>query len=227
MRRTASPPRPDWPQVLDDAGVRFHSSEGAYWREDVCYRFEEAEVLELERATEELHAMCLQVVDDVIARDRFADLHIPPACRDAIRRSWDQDAPSLYGRFDLWFDGRQPPRMLEYNADTPTSLIEASVAQWHWLETVRPDADQFNSIHDKLVARWRELAARRAGGVYLAGLADHQEDAQTVSYLEDTARQAGVETRSVPIDEIGWDQAAGQFVDQVDRPIGTLFKLYP
>jgi glutathionylspermidine synthase len=36
----------------------------------------------------------------------------------------------LYGRFDLAYRGDGPPKLLEYNADTPTALFEAAVVQW-------------------------------------------------------------------------------------------------
>ena len=41
--------------------------------------------------------------------------------------------------------------MFEFNCDTPTSLLEASVIQWDWKEAVFPAADQFNSLHERLV----------------------------------------------------------------------------
>ena len=52
-----------------------------------------------------------------------------------------------------------PPKLLEYNADTPTSLVEAAVIQWEWLEECFPGSDQFNSIHERLIAKWKELEA--------------------------------------------------------------------
>lgn len=77
---------------------------------------------------------------------------------------WDESAywelssepPALYGRIDLAHDGNHL-ELLEYNADTPTSLVEAPVTQWCWLQDCFPQADQFNSIHDKLIAKWRDL----------------------------------------------------------------------
>ena len=58
----------------------------------------------------------------------------------------------MYGRFDLAYDGTTPPKLLEYNADTPTSLLEAAVIQWRWQQDMRPERDQFNSIHERLLA---------------------------------------------------------------------------
>ncbi len=55
------------------------------------------------------------------------------------------------------YDGGHEPKLLEYNADTPTALLEASVTQWYWLKDTQPGADQFNSIHERLLAKWKEL----------------------------------------------------------------------
>lgn len=76
-----------------------------------------------------------------------------------VTESWQRRAelPSLYGRFALRYDGTGPAKMLEYNADTPTSLVEAASAQWFWMEDRFPDADQWNSLHERLVAVWTTL----------------------------------------------------------------------
>ena len=51
----------------------------------------------------------------------------------------------------------ETPRLLEYNADTPTALVEASVAQWFWLKDIDPGGDQFNSIHERLIEAWKKI----------------------------------------------------------------------
>jgi glutathionylspermidine synthase len=33
--------------------------------------------------------------------------------------------------------------------------VEAAVAQWYWLEDLHPKLDQFNSIHERLIAAWK------------------------------------------------------------------------
>jgi glutathionylspermidine synthase len=35
----------------------------------------------------------------------------------------------------------------QYNANTPTALLEVAIAQWYWLQDVFPKSDQFNSLH--------------------------------------------------------------------------------
>ena len=227
MKREGCAPRSGWPERLESVGLTYHSLDGAYWREDACYVLSEAQVEALETATAELHEMCLAIVDDVIVHDRFEQLRIPLFCRAAIRSSWERRQPSLYGRFDFRYDGITPPALLEYNADTPTSLIEASVAQWHWMEDTHPSQDQFNSLHEKLIAQWARVCPPGGGSLHLAGLPAHSEDVQTVSYLQDTAQQAGLETIPIPMEEIGWHVGDCGFVDRVGNPITQLFKLYP
>jgi hypothetical protein len=158
VRREANPPRPDWERRVEEVGLRHHTAGGVpYWNEEAHYVFSMAEVRRIEDATRELHALCLEAAEAVIEGKRYAELAIPPLAVPLIEASWEADAPSLYGRFDLSYDGRGEPKMLEYNADTPTSLVEAAVAQWYWLEDRFPGADQFNRIHEALVETWAEL----------------------------------------------------------------------
>jgi glutathionylspermidine synthase len=155
---------------------------------------------------------------------------MPEAFWPLISDSWHRDEASLYGRIDLSFDGRGDAKLLEYNADTPTSIFEAAVFQWTWLEQaierriIPVRADQFNSIHERLIETWKKLGAGRH--LHLAGMTENAEDAGTLAYLEDTARQAGLETTMLDIEAIGW-RDDGSFVDLDDRAIELAFKLYP
>ena len=117
-----------------------------------------------------------------------------------------------------------PPKLLEYNADTPTALLEASVVQWFWLQELHPHADQFNSIHERLIEAWRRWAGKT---IYFSSIKEHSEDEQTVLYLRDTCEQAGVKTKPVYIEDIGWDEREKHFVDLDGMTIEHCFKLYP
>ena len=227
MRREALVPRPDWPQEVEALGFGFHSLGGVYWDERACYRFTAAEIDTLEAATAELHARCLEAVGRVVQRGDYARFRIPEPFHALVERSWKDEDPSLYGRFDLSWDGRGEPKMLEYNADTPTSLLEASVVQWHWMQAVFPRADQFNSLHEKLIARWEALRPRlpATGRVHFACDSASEEDQGNLDYLRDTAIQAGLDARALDIADLGWDGA--RFVDLDGAAVGALFKLYP
>jgi glutathionylspermidine synthase len=162
MKRESLIPRPDWASKMDDLGFHFHSIDGVYWDERACYRFTAAQIDTLEAATEELHGMCIEAAQHVIDNQLYARFAIPPEAVPMIEQSWNDDQDTLFGRFDVVWDGNGAPKMLEYNADTPTALIEASVAQWYWLQEVRPGTDQFNSLHEKLIVRWQEIAQHLA-----------------------------------------------------------------
>jgi glutathionylspermidine synthase len=171
--------------------------------------------------------MCLHAVQRIIAERRYSELAIPEAAIAAIERSWKtQSQMSLYGRFDFSWDGRGSPKLLEYNADTPTSLLEAAIVQWYWLQDVLPGWDQFNSLHEQLIRRWKKLARNVKRPLYFAHL-DDDEDLMTISYLRDTAEQAGIPTQAIQIEDIGWHREKQAFVDLEGSMIESIFKLYP
>ena len=230
MIRERRAPRPDWRAVHDRLSFTAveASSDDAYWSEDVCYRFSASEIDTLEQATQTLHDLCMEAVGRIIQDGTHYDrLMIPPRMIPYIERSWRRGDPSIYGRFDLAYDGADPPKMLEYNADTPTSLYEAAVLQWHWLKG-QDLPDQFNFIHEQLIDSWRQIVADYTiPRLYFAADQNSAEDFVTTEYLRDTAMQAGLETAAIAIDRIGWDDAARHFVDEANQPIRCLFKLYP
>ena len=228
MRRIHAEPRPQWRQDVEELGFTYHTIDGEpYWDEAGWYEFSMSEIEEIELATNNLHEMCLKAVQVVIDDDRFDEFQIPPAFRDWIRTSWDHDEPTLYGRFDLAWDGRSAPKMLEYNADTPTGLFEAAVVQWNWLEAVHPRCDQFNSIHERLIARWADWMQDDETRISFAATDGHEEDFGNVTYLRDTATQAGITTEYLPMSAIGFDPRRNSFVNSENIPIDCLFKLYP
>jgi glutathionylspermidine synthase len=229
MIREDVAPRPNWREDCEDIGFTFHSIDGVYWDESHCYRFAAAQIDELEAVSEELHRMSLQAAERIISDDRLEQLAIPETVRERVRASWAKREPSLLGRFDFIYDGKNPPKLLEYNADTPTSLLEASVAQWRWLEAVKPDADQFNSLHEKLIARWQALRLDWPVDTpaYFTCTKDSEEDFGNIEYLRDTAIQAGIDARFIFIDDIGWADDVNVFVDFQNEPIPVLCKLYP
>ena len=233
MRRIACPERDDWRATAEACGFDFHTIDGErYWDERAYYAFTLDEIeRQIEAPTGEIDAMCLELVGRAIADEKYLRaLKIPEAYWPLIRDSWHRDELSLYGRLDLSFDGRSPAKLLEYNADTPTSIFEAAVFQWTWLEQaierqiIPARADQFNSIHERLIEAWKKLS--HGCHLHLAGMTDNTEDAGTLAYLEDTARQAGLPTTVLDIEQIGL-RDDGRFVDLDDRPIELSFKLYP
>lgn len=231
MERVDLSPRPDWRARVEALGLVWHTAgDRPYWDESACYRFRADEIATIEHATAELYRLFLAAGQHVLDRDLLGSFGLPAFCHQAIRDAWEREPSALnFGRFDLRYDGAGPPKLFEFNCDTPTSLLEAAVIQWDWKEVVFPQADQFNSLHDRLIAKWRDIAPPPgASALYLAHVADAAgEDSVTVAYLADTARAAGIETRTILMRDIGWDTATRRFVDLDLRPIDAIFHLCP
>lgn len=230
MKRILINPRDDWTKKVEEQGLIFHHTQGKpYWTESAFYEFSPSEIDEIEKATNDLHEMCLNAAQYVIDNNLFEKLKIPSFAIPLIKKTWEEEPPAIYGRFDFGYDGKNPPKMLEYNADTPTSLLEAAVVQWFWLQDVFPKRDQFNSIHEKLIAKWSELKSYLTGDtLYFAHLDDEfGEDTMTTAYLRDTAMQAGLITKALFMKDIGWNSGSRRFVDLDEKPITSIFKLYP
>jgi len=101
--------------------------------------------------------MCLELVDGIIQRGDYGAFHLPDNAVGLIEQSWQRQDKNLYGRFDLAWNGTGAPKLLEYNADTPTALYEASVVQWEWLDSFCNHCDQFNGIHETLIEAWKHF----------------------------------------------------------------------
>lgn len=232
MKKVACEERPGWRSYAESVGFEFHTFDGEpYWDETAYYQFNLRQIeQDLEEPTEGLHQMALALVDDVIRdEEKLRQLAIPEKFWDFVADSWRNKAPSLYGRLDLVYDGTGPAKLLELNYDTPTSLFETGFFQWVWLEDqimrgkVPQGADQFNSLQDQLEAAFANLPL--ANPLYFASVANSVEDKGTVMYLMDIARQAGVDSRFIELEQLG--EASGQLVDLEGYAIGGLFKLYP
>ncbi|WP_052388634.1 glutathionylspermidine synthase family protein [Belnapia moabensis] len=205
-------------------GFAFAEIEGEpYWDETACYAFTAAEIDALEAATAELERLTRLACAHVVREDTGRALGLSETAWTLAKRSWLRGEPSLYGRMDLRWDGAGPPKLLEYNADTPTALFEAAVVQWEWLQCTNPALDQFNGLHEALIVAWPRLGL--PARVHFACAKDSIEDRGTLDYLRDTAIQAGLAAPALTMDEIGWDGRC--FRDADEQPIQAIFKLYP
>lgn len=231
MRRIPVQQRPDLEKTARVHGYDYNDGV-PYWDETAYYRFSLRQIEDgIEKPAMEIDAMCFQLLDRSVADETiYRRLGIPEAYWDYIAASWKNREKDLYGRMDLSYDGTGDAKLLEYNADTPTTLYDSAVFQWVWLEEASaagliPEAsDQFAELHDDLV---QAFAAMDNGGiVHFACLIDVEDDKDTVDYLEECAQEAGLESQFLAMREIGVDET-GRFSDLEDRVIETLFKLYP
>jgi len=227
MKRKTTTPRPDWQSKVEALGFGFHTLDTTYWDESAYYEFKMSEIDTIEKATNDLWEMSLEAVQYVIDKKLYRRFHIPEWFVPHIERTWNDDAPAIYGRFDFSMkDGM--PKLLEFNADTPTSLFEASVVQWYWLQDKFPNSDQFNSIHEKLIAYWKYLKEYlHDGTLHFAAMEENLEDLTTTEYMRDCAIQAGYDTKFINLPDMGWNVDRFEFRDLDEDPIKNIFKLYP
>lgn len=217
-----------WQERVEKIGFGYHTDENniPYWIENYYYSISEKEADQIFDATNELWEMCLNAVEHVIENNRLDEFKIPKFIQPYLINTWENDAPSIYGRFDFAYNNGQL-KLLEFNADTPTSLFECGVVQWLWMENYFGSRkDQFNSVHDKLIETWKTLKPYLKGDVvHFSCVRESLEDLTNLEYIRDCAIQAGIRTKLIFIDEIGWNNV--HFVDLEEEPITDIFKLYP
>lgn len=222
MKRIAIKPRENYVQKIEEMGFNFHTD---YWKEDAYYSFTMKEIEEIEKATNICYDMYVNAVQYVIDHNLFHKLCIPSGMENTIIESWERDDLSLYGRFDFAIINGTP-KLLEFNADTPTSLLEASVIQWQWKQDLFKDLDQFNAIHENLVQSFKDIQNRyKVHRYHFACCRENVEDEETVQYLVAAAMEAGLNTAEIEMEQLNLDNRV--FYDPSGERIGCCFKLYP
>jgi len=233
MQRIPVTERSDLARAATEHGLEFLENKGITgWDESAYYQFSSAEIKEdLDGPAEEVEGLCFQVVERAVNDETvLRRLGIPENFWDYVADSWRQGEKNLYGRMDLSYDGKGPAKLLEYNADTPTALYETAVFQWEWLEQATEQGlipggcDQFNDLHEAIVETIAHLGID--GLAHFACNQDIEDDRGTLEYLEECAREAGLETSLLTMEDIGIDDQE-RFTDLDDRVITTLIKLYP
>ncbi|MGL6261518.1 glutathionylspermidine synthase family protein [Vibrio sp. WXL210] len=230
-------PRKDWQQRLLELGFDFYevSSRHPYWCEDRYIQLTRAQIDHIDVVSEALHCLAVEAVDYVFEHNLLDRFGLPSRHHPLLRDSWQTDKSYLYGRFDFAWDGVGEPKLLEYNAQTPTSLFEASVAAWDWMRQcvelgkLPRHADQFNLLDERIITQFaylRRAKPLRSNILHLTCDETSSEDWRTVTYLAACAEEAGLECVIVDINHIQLS-VENRFADHNSKPIDNLFSLYP
>lgn len=235
MFRRRCDKRDNWEKHAEDLGFKFHTMYGEpYWNEGVYYQFSLKQIeKEIEDVTNELHLLSLVAAEEIINSEQLLEkLQIPNMFWDKIKDSFYSDTLNhLYGRYDLIYDGVNPAKMIEYNSDTPTSIYEAAHYQWLWKDTaqdagiIKSSYDQFNSIEDALIERFKVLFARNSE-MFFSSVKDNYEEYATIEYLASCAKEAGISPVNINLSDISIN-TNDEFCDKEGNLIKNLFKLYP
>ncbi len=226
--------------VLEEIGMTWHTdSDGSSYIGEELVEVSEAEAEAYYAAANALYDMCVEAAGVVIAERRYTELGIPSNIIELIEGSWERDDLHLYGRFDLagGLDGL-PIKLIEFNADTPTSLFETAIIQWALLKANAMDETrQFNNLHEMLKENFRRLITRdhpldEFGARYarekilLSSVSQLPEDERTVRYLQQIAHEAGFLTDFCYLHEAGFTTDEGVF-NRDSQLADFWFKLFP
>ncbi|MFZ3051767.1 MAG: glutathionylspermidine synthase family protein [Sulfuricurvum sp.] len=226
--------------TLEEIGFAWHtdSDESKYVADElVIVSDHEAEAYY--ECVNELYDMYATAAQHVIDNNLFFELGIPFNLIEAIKKSWDNDVHwHLYGRFDLagGIDGK-PIKLIEFNADTPTSLFETAILQWAILKHNNMDEErQFNNIYEAISENFRRLVTlfddpsefeKHYDGwkILFSSVSGNTEEEQTVRLLQQMAIDAGFETGFEPLGGVKFDEEG--IYDSNNIPYEYWFKLFP
>ncbi|WQF85187.1 Putative glutathionylspermidine synthase, pre-ATP-grasp-like domain-containing protein [Colletotrichum destructivum] len=251
MRRVPVEKRSNSTRLVQSQGLVFadlvpSDASEPYWPDDRYYSFTLEEITLLEHAAKDVFDMCCEAAEYLVGHPDVitSKMAVPAFALKQIKESWDREPAwgSIYGRFDVCFGGLnhpdprlRVPRFYEFNADTPTTLVEAASIQWLWLEQTGHGNDQFNNLTEALIEGWKRnltLIEKELGHkptVYFAvGEGDPTgEDAMNTMLLMDTCEQAGWSTKAMSMEEISLSTKDERFYDMQGNHIDVIFKLYP
>lgn len=233
MKRYPLKVRENWRDLAKNTHLLSQDAEGeTYWDETAYYSFDFEEVENvLKPAIQELHNLCMAFIDSAINSEEIMHrLGIPNFMFDRIQESWKLGCKSLMGRFDLVYDGTMPPKMLEYNADTPGMLFEMGHFQLQWLSDLQrcgdlpASFDQFNSFEKLVVEFFENIPIGKR--IHFSCLKSSQEDFCNLSYIQNCARFIGHETFFTPIDVVKLNER-GYLENENGKEIDVWFRYYP
>ncbi|MCS1350212.1 glutathionylspermidine synthase family protein [Mechercharimyces sp. CAU 1602] len=186
---------------------------------------------QLRVATEELGEVFARVITVVQAGEEelFHTLGIPPAIRRAVRLSVDPTQATTIGRFDF-ANTKQGVKMLEFNADTPTGIVEAFYVNGRVCEAREEINPNQGNEADLRKAFAHVLKCYRDQGyetenIVFSALGWHEEDAGTTRYL---LKQSGLNAHFVPLADlrVQGDQLYAQ-IEGRRMPVHVWYRLHP
>ncbi|PIE00808.1 MAG: glutathionylspermidine synthase [Thiothrix nivea] len=242
MIRT-EPVKPISNELMEEVGMSWHTDvDGSAYLVNELVHVTEAEAEAYYEAANTLYEMFIEAGQHVIDNDLFFELDIPFNLISQIKRSWENDDLHLYGRFDFagGLDGL-PIKLIEFNADTPTSLFETAVVQWALLKANHMDEEsQFNTVYEAVQNNFRRLITGIEGevdpdsfaeqyqyqNILFSSAADLPEDERTVRFLQQIACDAGFQTDFAYMGDVAFSEQDGIFNAEETR-FDYWFKLFP
>ncbi|QFR43643.1 glutathionylspermidine synthase family protein [Sulfurimonas xiamenensis] len=227
-------------EQLEELGFTWHTdSDNSKYISESLVQITTDEAQAYYNAANELYDMYVQAAEYVIENNLFFELGIPFNLIDAIKKSWENDVHwHIYGRFDLAGGiDEKPIKLLEFNADTPTSLFETALLQWALLkENAMDESKQFNSVYEAIQQNFKrvitlfddtELFDKRYDGwkILFSSIYGNEEEEATTRLLQQIATDAGFNTGFEYLENVKFDENG--IFDRDDNQYEYWFKLYP
>ncbi|QOY52709.1 glutathionylspermidine synthase family protein [Candidatus Sulfurimonas baltica] len=227
-------------KTLEEIGFSWHTDkDGSKYVNNELVVISQNEADAYYEAANEIYDMYVEAAEHVIENKLFFELGIPFNLIDAIKKSWENDVHwHIYGRFDLagGLDSK-PIKLIEFNADTPTSLFETALLQWALLKQNNMDEDkQFNNVYDAIKDNFKRLVTlfddienfdERYDGwkVLFSSVEGNDEEEATTRLLQQIATDAGFNTGFEYLSNVRFDKDG--IFDADDNQYEYWFKLYP
>lgn len=187
---------------------------------------------EIASATEELGALFYKVMRVIQngSDDLLQELGLPKNTWNAVKLYLQTQAPTVIGRFDFAMTP-QGLKMLEFNSDTPTSIVEAYYVNEHVCKMYKchnPNAGMDKDIGPAFqnAVHMYEQEGYPCESIYFSSLEWHQEDKGTTIYL---LQQSGLPSSFVPLKDLavqGNRLFAYNSLENAYTPIDVLYRLH-
>lgn len=171
------------------------------------YVMSESAAEELDRATNELHALFLHATDYVLQHEELLTrFNLPPAIWPRIHQSWDNRRNQMItGRFDFSMSNRGL-KVYEYNCDSASCHMETGKVQGRWAGHFDCDDgdDAGAPLHAALVEAWRKTGV---DGLLHIMLDRDDEETYHALFMRDAIERAGIRTTVLHgVEGISWDE---------------------
>ncbi|WP_051360005.1 glutathionylspermidine synthase family protein [Adhaeribacter aquaticus] len=187
-----------WDWVLEDECANYLPGEAVV--------LPQSQADDLLQAADELYEMMVASVPDDLPDSFLQQLAIPANLWSLVRHSWNDERHwHLYGRFDM-AQTPEGPKLIEFNADTATSIPETAVVQWASLAAAgKHEAEQASGLYEALVTqfeKWLDVNQELEPSLLLTYIGASAEDATNCAVLAQAAEEAGFQVHLCPIDQI-------------------------
>lgn len=216
-----------WREIVEHPEVKFFKWGEMYNSQYLLIdpiQCDEEFLSQLKEATESCGLIYQKAVKFVQQDQRFlALLGIPPDAAGFSKLDYDERMPvTVIGRFDFGVDSENNLKMLEFNSDTPTGLVESAELNGLIAKLNNKKDPNWMLQGNVKTAFQNFLRGKHYNNIVFTSLGWHVEDQGTV--LAEMA-YSGLKARYVPLDKLMVTEEG--LIDDLGNKVDLLYRLYP